>query len=279
MSDARPDRLVVEPIGYARTPHRERVDAPRQARAAGGIEGTIELVPDRHFEDALCDLEGWQYLWLIFWFHENATWRPKVLPPRSATKRGVFATRSPHRPNPLGLSAVELLRVDGLTLHVRELDLLDGTPILDIKPYVPWADAIPGARAGWLDEEAPLVRPPVDAGGLDERPADPVPRWEVVFTPRAEEQLAFLRAAGVEVESAVRQVLTLGPQPHAYRRIRIEPGGTRLLAIKEWRYRFRCEARTIEVLEIGSGYRTKDLERGGPELSLHRAFAAAFAAR
>jgi tRNA-Thr(GGU) m(6)t(6)A37 methyltransferase TsaA len=272
MSDRSTDELRLTPIGHARTPFRERVEAPRQPRAASGVEGTIELLPDRHFEDALSDLEGWQYIWLVFWFHANEGWRPKVLPPRSTRKRGVFATRSPYRPNPLGLSVVELVRIDGLTLHVRDLDLLDGTPILDIKPYVPWADAIPGARTGWLEDEAR----PLDSSDPDVRPVDPVARWEVVFSERATAQLAFLREVGVEVEPGVRQVLTLGPQPHAYRRIRLEPGGTRLLAQKEWRYRFRFEGRTIEVLELRSGYRTKDLERGGPELALHRAFVAAF---
>jgi len=268
--------LVLRPIGVAHTPFRERIDAPRQARTAEGVEGTIELLPGHHFEDALSDLEGFQYLWLVFWFHANEGWNPKVLPPRSTTKRGLFATRSPYRPNPLGLSAVELVRIEGRVLHVRELDLLDGTPILDIKPYVPWADAIPGARTGWLEDER-HVRERAEGGtAASERPADPVRRWEVCFSPRAAEQLEFLRAAGVEVEPRVREVLALGPQPHAYRRIRIEDDGTRKLALKEWRYRFRVDGARLEVFAIESGYRKKDLERGGAELDVHRAFVAAF---
>ena len=83
---------------------------------------------------------------MLFWFDRNEGWRPKVLPPRSRSgRKGVFATRSPHRPNPLGLSAVRLERVDGLTLHVSDVDMLDGTPVLDIKPYVAYTDAIADA--------------------------------------------------------------------------------------------------------------------------------------
>jgi tRNA-Thr(GGU) m(6)t(6)A37 methyltransferase TsaA len=132
-----------------RTGLSSRVEAPRQPRAAGGAGGTIELYPGRNFEHALDDLQGWEYIWVIFWFHLNRSWRPKVLPPRSTSgRKGVFSTRSPHRPNPIGLSAVRLERVDGLTLHIRDVDMVDGTPVLDIKPYVPYADAHPGARSG-----------------------------------------------------------------------------------------------------------------------------------
>ena len=269
--------LVLRPIGFARTPFVERMQAPRQPRAASGVEGRIELVPGHHFEDALCDLEGWQYVWLVFWFHQNEGWRPKVLPPRSTTRRGVFATRSPYRPNPLGLSVVELVRVEGLCLHVRDVDLLDGTPILDIKPYVPWADAIPNARAGWLDDERQALASTVE--NTRDRPADPVPNWLVAFDVRALEQLAFLRAQGLEVESAVRAVLVLGPQPHAYRRIRVERDGTRRLALKEWRYFFRVDGNLLTVFDVQSGYPAHERGLGKIELEPHRAFAAAFLQR
>src|SRR3954466_9327479 len=104
------DPVTLTPIGVARTPFPDRLSAPRQPYAARGVEGTIELFPGHDFEHALLDLDGWDYLWVIFWFHLNHGWRPKVLPPRSAGKRrGVFSTRSPHRPNPIGLSVVRLL--------------------------------------------------------------------------------------------------------------------------------------------------------------------------
>ena len=111
---------------------KRRSDATRRA--------SLELFPGRGYEDALDGLGAWDYAWVLFVFHKNVEegrgWKPKVLPPRSDAKRGVFATRSPHRPNPIGLSAVKIERVEGLFVHVRDLDLLDGTPVLDLKPYV-----------------------------------------------------------------------------------------------------------------------------------------------
>ena len=154
----RPSAVSFEPIGILHSPFSERVEAPRQAALAQEVEGRVELFPGRGYEDALTDIELWDYLWLIVVFHKNQGFRPKVLPPRSDVKRGVLATRSPHRPNPIGLSAVKLVGVEGLTLVVRGMDLLDGTPVLDIKPYVPYADSIPEAGHGWLDL-ATLARP------------------------------------------------------------------------------------------------------------------------
>ena len=132
-----PPRLTLDPIGYLRSSLATKVEAARQPRAALGTPARIELLPGRNFEHALEDLERWELIWVIFWFHLNPGWRPKVLPPRSTTgRKGVFATRSPHRPNPLGMSVVRLERIEGLVLHIRDTDMLDGTPVLDLKPYV-----------------------------------------------------------------------------------------------------------------------------------------------
>lgn len=138
-------------IGVARTPWTEKRQAPRQPAAARGVKATIELFPGKGYEDALANVEEWSHLWVLFAFDKSRGWSPKVLPPRSRVKKGLFATRAPHRPNPIGMSLVRLRRVEGLVLHVEDVDLLDGTPILDIKPYVPYADAFPGSRAGWID--------------------------------------------------------------------------------------------------------------------------------
>jgi tRNA-Thr(GGU) m(6)t(6)A37 methyltransferase TsaA len=258
-------QYLFEPIGVVRSPFVERAEAPRQPSVdhGRGVAGRIELFAGRGFEDALSGLEAWEYAWVIFVFHRNVEegrgWKPKVLPPRAEAKVGLFATRSPHRPNPIGMSAVALERIEGLVVHVRNLDLLDGTPVLDLKPYVAYADALPDARAGWLENR------------------DPGPSWQVAFTEEAEAQLSWLRARGVELRRRIESSLALGPQPHAYRRIRKHGDGLRLAA-QEWRVDFRVEDRTMVVSGVATGYAAKQVATGvAPEL--HRDFVAAFSRR
>jgi tRNA-Thr(GGU) m(6)t(6)A37 methyltransferase TsaA len=255
-----PPLYSFDPIGVVHSPFLERAAAPRQASIGRDAQGSIELFPGHGYEDALEGLEAWDYAWVVFVFHKNVEegrgWKPKVLPPRSDAKRGVFATRSPHRPNPIGLSAVKIERIDGLFVHVRELDVLDGTPVLDLKPYVAYADAHSDARAGWL--ETP----------------DPIAAWDVAFTDAAREQVAWLRANGVDLQGAIEAALALGPQPHAYRRIRPHGAGMRL-ALKEWRVDFATEGRALVVTSVRTGYRAKQLATDAvPEV--HRAFSARF---
>ncbi len=260
--------LTLRPIGVVRSPFRERADAPRQPRAALGVEGRIELERGRGFEDALADLEGWQFVWILAWFDRNTSWRPKVQPPRSRTKRGVFSTRSPHRPNPIALSVVELVRVEGLVVHVRNLDLLDGTPVLDIKPYVPWTDAIVDARVGWLGTEGEG-----SAGALP----DPGPAYSVDFDEEASEALEFLEANGIELRSRIASSLALGPSEHAYRRIKRD-GERGVLAVKEWRAHFVVSETRVRVRSIRSGYRERELG-GRPADDVHRQLEERYRAR
>ena len=151
-----PPALTFTPIAFVRSPYARRIDAPHQATVVSGTEtgaaaeALIEFVPDIPPE-AYRDLEGFERIWLIFVFDRSEGWKAEVRPPRGGAKRSVLATRSPHRPNAIGLSAVELVAVEEGRLRVRGLDLLDATPILDIKPYVPYADAFSPSRAGWID--------------------------------------------------------------------------------------------------------------------------------
>ncbi|MEA2751403.1 MAG: tRNA (adenine37-N6)-methyltransferase [Myxococcales bacterium] len=267
--------FVVRPIGFVRSPFREKAEAPRQAVAEGGdgVEGSIEMLPEH--EHALDDLDGFDRIWVLFWFHEaKGGPRTKVLPPRSDRKRGVIATRSPHRPNPIGMSAVRLVRVEGLVLHVRDLDLIDGTPVIDVKPYIPYADAFPDAATGWLGGGA--------TGASGARGArDPRPAWSVTFTEGAEAQLAWLATQGlaVDLRARIKEALALGPQPHPYRRIKKTDEGELLLAVKEWRARFTVDAAasSIAVDTLRSGFRPRELANGDdPALTVHRAFVALF---
>ncbi len=151
-----PDTFTFQPIAFVRSPYARRIDAPHQPTVVAGTEtgsaaeAVIEFLADFP-EAALHDLAGFERIWLMFVFHRSEGWKALVKPPRGGPRRGVLATRSPHRPNAIGLSAVELLAVEERCLRVRSVDLLDGTPILDIKPYVPYADAFPDSRAGWID--------------------------------------------------------------------------------------------------------------------------------
>lgn len=150
------NNLACQAIAFVRSPYARRIDAPHQSTVVAGTqtqaaaEAVIEFVADFPAA-AYRDLAGFERVWLVFAFHRSEGWKAEVRPPRGGGKRSVLATRSPHRPNAIGLSAVELLAVEQGALRVRGLDLLDGTPILDIKPYVPYADAFPDSRAGWID--------------------------------------------------------------------------------------------------------------------------------
>jgi len=255
--------LQLVPIGYMRTAHATKVEAPRQPAAAGDSPGVIELLPGRNLEHAIEDLVGWERVWVIFWFDRNDGWRPKVLPPRSTSgRKGVLATRSPHRPNPLGLSVLRLDRIDGLSLHVRDVDLLDGTPILDIKPYVAYTDAHPASGNGWLEQR------------------DPRPEHRVVFTPAATEQLVWIAAqSALPLRERIEATLKLGAQPHPYRRIRRGADGIMTLAVQDWRADFQLGGITIEVIRLRSGYRKgqiKDSSGTPGTLELHREFRARF---
>lgn len=146
--------FALTPIGWVSSPYQRRFGTPQQASAVdSNRDAVLILDPELIPPEALRDLTGIERIWIVSLLHQSGTWGPLVRPPRGArVKRSLFATRSPDRPNPLGLSAVELVRVDGTNLHVRGIDLLDGTPILDLKPYIPYADAFPNSRAGWIDE-------------------------------------------------------------------------------------------------------------------------------
>jgi tRNA-Thr(GGU) m(6)t(6)A37 methyltransferase TsaA len=256
--------ITLVPIGVVRSPFTDKSEAPRQPAEARAVEGSIVLEAGRGFEHALEGITAWDHLWVIYWFHgaEGAV-KNKVQPPRSAEKKGVFATRSPHRPNAIGLSAVRLLGVDGLTLRISGLDMIDGTPVLDLKPYVPYSDAIVDASSGWLDA-----------------PADPGPRYVVEWTPEAARVAAWLGERGVDVVTPAETILKAGPEPHPYRRIKQDPGGGLRLAVKAWRYRFEVVGDRIVVRTIESGYRPKELARANPdeELRLHRDMVEAFGA-
>ena len=140
-------KFELTPIGLVHSPHREAQNTPIQPRWAEGVEGTVEVFPQ--FAQGLCDLEGFERIWLLFWCDRAGIARLEVVPFRDTQTHGVFATRAPSRPNPIGLSCVRLLAVEDAPLRGLGLDVLDGTPLLDIKPYLPDCDIFNVERIGW----------------------------------------------------------------------------------------------------------------------------------
>ena len=188
----------LSPIGTISSDYPDKFGVPRQAGLVTAASATLTLIPP--FDDPLSvrGLEEFSHIWISFIFHQNPErWTPMVRPPRLGgnKKAGVFASRSPNRPNRLGLSLVALESIDtrkGVRLHLKGADLVDGTPVIDIKPYLPWADAGTDARTGFA-------------------PASP-DRLEVTFSAEAEGVL-LTRSDGQDLRELIRQVLSQDPRP------------------------------------------------------------------
>jgi tRNA-Thr(GGU) m(6)t(6)A37 methyltransferase TsaA len=143
--------ITLNPIGFLQSNLKQRYETPRQGVLAKGSKAIIHLNPQNNFEQAVKDLDEFDRLWIIYQFHLNTNWKPLVTPPRhTRNKVGVFASRAPYRPNQIGLSCVKLDKVDGLRIFISESDILDDSPVLDIKPYLPYSDSFPDVKTGWV---------------------------------------------------------------------------------------------------------------------------------
>lgn len=257
------EQITFTPIGYFRSSQVHPYEAGRQPDEHHA-EGSIELISGQNFEQALTGLEGCERLWVVFLFHHNPHWNPMVLPPRgSDTKLGVFATRSPYRPNPIGISCVRLLSVNKLTLKIAGADILNGTPILDIKPYVAYADSFPGVEPAWLQESSQQS-------------------YSIGFSENCERQLSWLEQQGL---SQLRSFLLhqLQFEPTNKRKKRVKPSGNSfVLAYRTWRAQFRFNhERELEIEKIFSGYSEAALANDDDPYEdkiLHRGFTKLFPA-
>lgn len=220
--------MEITPIARFHSPFTEKFGIPRQSGLAAGLHGRIVLEPAFRDPSALRGLDGFSHLWLIWEFSGNKTrnWQPTVRPPRLGgnTRLGVFATRSPFRPNPLGLSCVRLDRIewdtpDGPVIHVLGADLMDGTPIYDIKPYIRYADSHPDARSGFTDE---VAWEPLDILFPEQTPFEP-------------EELDILR-----------DILAQDPRPPFHD----DPEKTYGMAFAGYDVRFRVNGQILTVLEF-----------------------------
>ncbi len=142
--------IEYEPIGIIRSPFTEPKGMPIQPPGASGVQGTVEIFDEYH--SALKDLGGFSHIILLYHFHHSQGFAPHVVPFMDSQPRGLLSTRAPRRPNAIGLSVVQLNRIEGGILFVENVDILDGTPLLDIKPHVPEFDAPPNVRTGWLEQ-------------------------------------------------------------------------------------------------------------------------------
>ena len=228
--------IHIEPIGFFHTYTKEKHRIPRQPDKDLGIHGYIQLHRDHNFEQALQDLDSFSHMWIIFQFHQSHQWKPMVLPPRGKQKRGVFATRSPYRPNPIGISVVSIVSIHGLCIEIAGTDLLDETPILDIKPYIPYADCISDANSGWLDtmEESHHIYNIGDNC--------------FVKTQEIKEK------EGVDIILHIKQLLRESPYPHPYRRIKKINEDMYELSIRTWRVMYTVleqdESMIITIVSI-----------------------------
>jgi tRNA (adenine37-N6)-methyltransferase len=146
------DSFTFEPIGIIRTPFTEPKGMPIQPSGAKGIPGTVKVSPE--YTRGLKDVEGFSHLVLLYVFHHSQGYSLEVKPFLDDKLRGVFATRAPKRPNPIGFSIVRLVKVDANTLYIEDIDVVDGTPLLDIKPFVPDFDNRESEKTGWLSKKA-----------------------------------------------------------------------------------------------------------------------------
>lgn len=235
----------LKPIGFMRSGKRLKFETLHQPDHDLDETNTIELLPKMNFEQALKDLGGFDRIWLVWCFDRNKGWKPQVMPPRGGkVKRGVFATRSPHRPNPIGLTVVKLLGIKGRKIIVGPVDLLDGTPILDIKPYIPEHDSFPESSIGWLGEALQEVRSgdyTVKLGALAERQA----KW-------------LRREWGVDFIQRARELLSIDPKPHRTRRISRTKSGF-MIGCGAWRAYFSVRNKKVTIDKLAAGYPRRSL--------------------
>jgi tRNA-Thr(GGU) m(6)t(6)A37 methyltransferase TsaA len=232
---------------------RTKFDSPHQPKNGSSERNCIELIPGLDLQTAVRDLEGFDRIWLIWWFHRNTSWKPLVLPPRGgAHRRGVLATRSPHRPNPIGITSVPLLEIHKLSIIVGNTDLVDGTPILDIKPYIASVDAFPDASQGWIEKV--------------EETLSLAPQYLVSYSVLATEQLEWLRGEwNVDFASRASELLARDPSVHRTRRIRRLPSGLFMMGCGAWRLFFTVSGSVVEVAHITPGYPDRLLMNGPNE--------------
>ncbi len=234
----------MKPIGTLQSCYRDKFGTPRQPGLSPSSWACLKIEKEWQPELSLQGLEGFSHLWLIFLFHQNTNLRyhAKVHPPRLEGKQiGLFATRSPHRPNPIGLSLVKIEKIDGAHIYLSGADLVDGTPILDIKPYLPEVESIPIALSGWSPPGEAKTRLSV--------------RWTEEFLQKVQEWSARIQQP--QLKALIDETLSLDPRPLIYKGYEGEASPYRenhavRLFDGDIHFRF-TDAENIEILKILTG--------------------------
>lgn len=232
-------KIVLSPIGHFECDSIRKSELPRQA-SRSSQKGRVNLKPGCNFDQAIEGIEGFKKIWLVYYFHQSQSWKPKVLPQNSEKKVGVFATRSPYRPNSIGMSCVDLEAVDGRVLHVSGHDILDGSPILDIKPYLSYADSF--SELETLKESCWWQGEPK--------------RFNVLWLGAAKEKSDWLiENAHFDISRAVETQLSMQPKQSSKKRI-VKKDHHWQLAIKTWRVIFSIHEseHNVKVLDVHSAY-------------------------
>jgi len=234
------DSVNFSPIGFFHSEQKHKNESGRQSNEELS-DGYIELVSGQNFEQALIGLEGVDRVWVLFTFHLNQNWNPMVSPPRGRDEKiGVFATRAPYRPNPIGMSALLIQKIEGRRIYLKNADILDGSPILDIKPYIPYADSWPESRVAWLE-------------------AGDRARYQVSLSPQTQSQLDWLKQNGVtQIKSFIMNQLEYDPTNEKKKRVK-EMDGYFEIAYRTWRIDFLLAESKVGVLGIRSGYSESEL--------------------
>jgi len=240
------EEIIIKPIGIVRSDLKYRYETPRQGILAGKSVSTIELNTNNNFEQALKDLEGFDRIWVLYQFHLNKNWKPLVTPPRHTRKKvGVFASRAPYRPNQIGMSCVRLEKIEGLKIFISESDILDGSPVIDIKPYLPYSDSFPEAATGWAGKGIENI-------------------FEVTLEPPADTQCKWLKErANINLVDFARLQLEFNPTDSSRKRITPVEGTNDkyIIAYRTWRIYYTAdeENKRVTINEIRSGYSEEEL--------------------
>jgi len=229
--------MTFDPIGIIHSCYKEKFGIPRQAGLVTSATATLEFLPNYQYPDSVRELENFSHIWIIFVFHQAYAnhWKPTVRPPRLGGNQrvGVFASRSPNRPNPIGMSLVKLTGIEQgqhkLSLHFAGADLLDQTPVLDIKPYLPYADCVENAQAAYA-------------------PNAPEIQLKVCFSPKAQQQCQYYKHHP-DLQLLITQILQYDPRP-SYKKTQADDCRIYAMKLYDFDLRWHYIDTGIEVIEL-----------------------------